>query len=370
MSKSFFPNKTARQSLWGAFVLLLLLFVAFSYAYRLSSYAWRRPSASYIANDVLQAYAAASVFTQGQDKALWREKIRSGLRIHVAKEPLARGKSMTKVTATNLMSWIRKRSQRFRLSLLLPNGSWMQVAWNKPPWHRNTVGSAVLLLSLLILLWLILYALVKRLAVPIGDYTKALQRFSQDVNASPMPISGPREMQDLSCTFNDMQAQIRRLLKDRTQMLAAISHDLRTPITRLQLRAERVKNTEVRESMVLDLNEMEQMITSILSFARDYQAQEVPQRFDLVALLQSICDDLVDAGQVASLASDHDHIKYWGRFLGFKRAFQNIIENAIKYGNSAEVSLHQSDGFWVIKVHDQGPGIADDLHEKVFDPFF
>jgi signal transduction histidine kinase len=167
-----------------------------------------------------------------------------------------------------------------------------------------------------------------------------------------------------------MQDRVRRLLHDRTQMLAAISHDLRTPITRLQLRAEYLQGTNQYDKAIADLKEMENMISSILSFARDHVRSENMERFDLNALLQTLCDDLADVGSHVVYHSELQRMPYFGRIVALKRAINNLIENAVKYGDRAEVSLKQTDKELQIRISDEGPGIPQDQLEKVFAPFY
>ena len=166
-----------------------------------------------------------------------------------------------------------------------------------------------------------------------------------------------------------MQDRIRRFVEDRTQMLAAISHDLGTPITRLRLRAEFVDDKEQRKKMLADLDDMEKMVFSALSFARDEAASEPHAMVDLRTLLQRVCDDMADAGYAITLDVGNGAVPYGCRPAALRRALTNLIDNAIKYGRRARVSLdHDQDGF-LIRIDDNGPGIPNDLQEDAFKPF-
>jgi signal transduction histidine kinase len=211
---------------------------------------------------------------------------------------------------------------------------------------------------------------VRRASVPVNKLLLAAKRFGRDLQAPPMAVEGCPEMRDVIIEYNNMQEKIRRLVLDRTQMLAAISHDLRTPITRLLMRIEYLQGSPQYEKAVKDLKEMDQMIRSILSFAREYASNEVMERFDLGALLESICSDLQDTNLAVEYNSADVHQIFFGRVTALKRAFSNIIENAVKYGDHALVSLEILRGEVVIKVKDQGPGIPDIEMEKVFAPFY
>ena len=152
-------------------------------------------------------------------------------------------------------------------------------------------------------------------------------------------------------------------------MLAAISHDLRTPITRLRLRAELIDDAEQQAKMLADLDQMEQMIAATLAFARDEAVDEASVRFDLAAMLQSLADDISDTNGQASYTGP-DKLEWTGRPGALKRAFQNLADNAIKYGQRADISLSDSEGKLVITFEDDGPGIPENERVRVFDPFY
>ena len=185
-----------------------------------------------------------------------------------------------------------------------------------------------------------------------------------------MALQGSREMKEAIAAFNQMQSRIKRLVSDRTQMLAAISHDLRTPITRLQLRAEYISDEKQYNKSLDDLKEMETMISSILSFSRDYASTEPIELFDMNALLATMCDDFTDTGKPATYNCHDKRITIKARLIPIKRALTNLIENAIKYGESANISLIPQDELLQIKIEDAGPGIAEHQMDKVFDPFY
>jgi len=168
--------------------------------------------------------------------------------------------------------------------------------------------------------------------------------------------------------FNIMQGRVRRLVEDRTQMLAAISHDLRTPITRLRLRAEFVDDDVQRDKMLSDLDEMERMIASTLAFARDDAAREIRRPTDIAALVQGLVEDLVATGIEASYAGPESLVMR-ARPMGLKRAVANLLDNAGKYGKRARVRLEARPGDVLVVIDDDGPGIAEGDREMVFAPF-
>ena len=152
-------------------------------------------------------------------------------------------------------------------------------------------------------------------------------------------------------------------------MLAAISHDLRTPITRLRLRAEFVDDDEQRAKMLNDLEQMEAMIAATLAFAREDSTNEPRKTLDLAALMQSVCDDATDMG-CDVVYDGAARASYNGRPMALKRAFTNLVDNAVKYGGGARVVLEETREGIVVTVEDNGPGVPDSEIERIFEPFY
>ena len=210
---------------------------------------------------------------------------------------------------------------------------------------------------------------VQRWVRPLEALSAAANRLGTDVNAPPLPEEGPPDVRNAAHAFNEMQHRIRRFVEDRTQMLAAISHDLRTPIMRMRLRAECVENDLEREKMMADLDEMEAIVSSTLSFAREDANYEANIIIDLVAVLRRICADLADVGLDVSFGG-YGRLPFFCRPTSLRRAFTNIIENAVKYGRRARVKLVPSAHSIAIQIDDDGPGIPEAEQEKVFQPFY
>ncbi|WP_280109843.1 histidine kinase dimerization/phospho-acceptor domain-containing protein, partial [Azospirillum sp. B506] len=195
----------------------------------------------------------------------------------------------------------RRWGPHVRLSVRLGDGSWLSFTGGDPlpgPFRivrfllwMGGVAAVILVVSLLA---------ARKAAGPLAGFAAAAERLSVDGQADPLREEGPRELRAAIRAFNRMQARLARFVTDRTQMLAAIGHDLRTPITRLRLRAELVDDPEMQRRMLADLDEMEAMISATLAFARDDAQREPRGRFDLADLLQSLCDDRVDAGHRAA----------------------------------------------------------------------
>ncbi len=208
-----------------------------------------------------------------------------------------------------------------------------------------------------------------RVTRPLRLFAAAADRLGIDVAAPPLPERGSRELRRASRAFNRMQERLRRFIEDRTMMLAAVSHDLRTALTRLRLRAEYIADPEQQRKALADLDEMLAMLDASLAFARGESEAEARTRLDLAALLQSLCDDHADAGGAARYEGP-DRCPFAGRPLALRRAFGNLIDNALKYGGEATVGLESAGDEIVVTVADRGPGIPIHLREQVFNPFY
>lgn len=257
-----------------------------------------------------------------------------------------------------------------RVSLPLSDGTWLNFAApitaEAPFWSpRFVLSLSVMALTVIMLsVWV-----VRRLTAPLATFARAAERLGVDVNAPPLPENGSREVRQSARAFNEMQRRIRRFIDDRTHMIAAISHDLRTPLTRMRLRAEFVENTEQQTKMLNDLDEMEVMISSVLSFARDDATAEAQEVVDIVALVESVCNDMADAGQPVEFMGGQRTLLSC-RPATLRRALTNLVDNALKYGETARVELIATDEQIVFHIDDRGPGIRQNEHEKVFEPFY
>lgn len=207
--------------------------------------------------------------------------------------------------------------------------------------------------------------------VPLTRFAHAAERVGLDIHTPPMPERGPAQLKRAIAAFNEMQLRLQRLLDDRTRMLGAISHDLRTPLTRLRLRVETGRAAAEEHKMLADIETMEAMLTSALAFIRGLDDEmEVPDAVDLDSLLQTACDMVSDLGGEVSY-SGPARCRYRCRPQAMLRALTNIVSNAAKYGGCAHVSLERQPGAgYAIEVEDDGPGIPDSEKEKVFEPFY
>jgi len=256
------------------------------------------------------------------------------------------------------------------VSLSLPDKNWLNftvpLQTPKPFWSFRYILSMLVMLSAVALFSAIF---VRQLTRPLEHFARASQQLGVDVKAPPLPERGPLEIRQATQAFNQMQRRIRRFVEDRTQMIAAISHDLGTPIARMRLRAEFVDDEEQQQKMLADLDHMEKMVFSALSFARDDSAREPVAKVDFRTILHRVCDDISDTGFQVSLKIDDETLPCNCRPVALRRALNNLVENAAKYGGEARVTMTKRGDAIVVTIDDEGPGIPEDRLEDVFKPF-
>jgi signal transduction histidine kinase len=263
---------------------------------------------------------------------------------------------------------------RIMVGLRLPEGQWLNatVRVNElAPWHSRNFLMAFGLMTAAaagLSVWA-----VRRMTAPVTALAAAAERLGMDVNAPPMPEDGPREVAKAAAAFNLMAARIRRFVQDRTFMLTAIGHDLRTPITRLKLRTEFMEDDDLRRKMLTDIDELEAMVSATVEFGRDAAASEPVTSLDLAVLARTVLDEAADAQPEVAEKLDYDgpeHLTVRARSLAVKRAIANLVANAVKYGGGARLRLRPPEnGMVCIDVEDEGPGIPPAELERVFQPF-
>lgn len=252
----------------------------------------------------------------------------------------------------------------------LPDDQWLTFSTTLPA--SGPAFSRQFLLSAAIMAIIILAVsawAVRRVTAPLASLSAAAERLGNDLNAPPLPEAGTIEMRQASHAFNAMQARLRGLIENRTRMLAAVSHDLRTPLTLLRLRAENVEDAAEREKMLATIAEMEAMIAATLQFARDEATAEPRRRTDVTALLASVVDDLADGGLPVSMEPARPVI-YECQPAALKRALTNLIDNAVKYGQRARAAIRTMPDRIEVTIDDDGPGIPEHELARVFQPFY
>ncbi len=256
-----------------------------------------------------------------------------------------------------------------QLSVKLQPDRWVTVYTRAAPVARpssSSVDPSALFFYGIVLIPLVWFT--RRLAAPLRALTSATTRVGTPEGAPPVPEVGPDDVRGLATSFNAMQDRIRSMLEEKDHMLGAIGHDLRTPLTALRVRVESVPDGRDRERMVATIEEMQKMLDDILSLARVGRDREPPQRVDLAALADAALDDFEDMGMPVERSEMRRAIvNVHPRAV--RRALTNLIENAVKYGDRAHVSLRVENDRAILSVADEGPGIPEDRIEEMLQPF-
>ncbi|HET7176500.1 MAG TPA: ATP-binding protein [Gammaproteobacteria bacterium] len=263
------------------------------------------------------------------------------------------------------------RSEHVITQVRLTDGSW--VSFDHPrPWsvgqrpYRMLYGLAVLLGAVLLLSFLA----VRRLTRPLSLLANAADALGRDLDRPPLPEQGPLEVRAAIAAFNTMQARLRDYIYERTRILTAVSHDLRTPITRLRLRAELLGDEALKTKFVHDLQEMESMTSATLAFLRGFEEREAVQSVDVMALLESLQTDSLDMGYDVKLEGRLERPVLL-RPRALRRCLDNLVTNAVRYGGGmVTVSVEAKGRGAMICVRDRGPGIPAAELEKVFEPYY
>ena len=231
--------------------------------------------------------------------------------------------------------------------------------------ERLLAALAALVLGVGLLTWIAV-----RLATrPLSRMAEAARALGEDPGRAPMAVRGPTEVAQAAAAFNQMQQRISEHVTERTRILAAISHDLQTPITRLRLRAEMVEDEDLRTRIQSDLDAMQGLVKEGLAYARSLDERTAPQPIELGPLLQALAEDARDMGWMVRVPEDCS-----GRVIGnppaLRRALWNLIENGVKFGETVELTFACDAAHCEILVRDHGPGLPEAEFEKVFEPFY
>jgi signal transduction histidine kinase len=259
--------------------------------------------------------------------------------------------------------------QAVDISVQLPDGVWLnsEAPLRLPALPWANVWLYLLAVSVASVVAVVVFA-VRCITRPLTALAAAADRVGCGEAVEPLTVTGPSEVARTVNAFNVMQQRLSHFVSDRLAMLAAISHDLRTPITAARLRAEMIDDTEVKNAIARSLTEMQYITEATLSFARDETVSEQPRTIDLASLVDAVADDLMATGQNITV-SGHDHLQYRCRPALLRRALTNLMNNATKYGKRARVALHLTKEHARIMIDDEGPGLPQDKLEKVFEPF-
>jgi signal transduction histidine kinase len=234
----------------------------------------------------------------------------------------------------------------------------------------NRLESLLPRLALTLAIFFGLAALVARMMTRSLDrLARGAEQLGANVEGAPLAETGPREVRSVIGAFNRMQAQITQHVLERTRLLGAISHDLKTPLARMRLRTELLPEPAVRAKFVRDLDEMDSMVRSTLEFLGSLGESPKLVPVDVGALVESLCEDFRETGAAVTLVGEA-RAPYRAQPQALRRCLGNLIENALRYGGSAEVALQNGERALSVVVRDRGPGIPEAELERVFDPYF
>lgn len=256
-----------------------------------------------------------------------------------------------------------------KFSVRMPDGQWLNGVNKRmvqPTVWSNTATWS--LITSVLMVALATFYISRRISRPLRLLADGADRLGRGESVPPLDAGqGPEEVQRATHAFNAMGERIRRFVDDRTRILAAVSHDLRTPITNLRLRVELLEEGETKVRMLETLDELRATVEATLSFTREELGEEAV-RADLTSLVESVCDDFTDVGRPVSFAPA-DRLPVTCRTGSLRRAVRNLVENALTYGGVARVALHATPSGVEITVSDDGPGIPEAYMERVFEPF-
>ncbi len=262
----------------------------------------------------------------------------------------------------------RMQAVEMTLSIALAGGQWLNVAtrFERPPLQWPLFSFLTFGLTAALILVAAFWFVMTRLTGPLRHLSRAADRLGRGDAVDTLPVAGPNEVRDLTRAFNRMQERLTRFIADRTRILAAVSHDLRSPLTAMRFDAELVDDDETRESLIASIDEMQMMAEATLTFAEGLAGHELSETVDLADWFEALAGDMVTPFELTG----GPPIKVRMRPLSLRRAIRNIAENAIRYGGGATVGWRCADDELVIEVSDNGPGIPEEKLEEVFAPFY
>jgi len=255
------------------------------------------------------------------------------------------------------------------ISIQLTSGQWLNAEVHPHEFHVDYIfertALTILAFTIIASCSIFLIGLITR---PLNDLRLAAQNFAHGLNISPVKESGSLDIRETMKSFNSMQHQVADEIKKRTTTLAAISHDIRTPLTALRIKAELIDDLEVKENLVSSINKMEKITASGLDFLRGENREENFRLIDLVSLVESECIDFIELGSKVHFTSNGS-ILLNCRPVALARALKNLIENAIKYAGEAFIEVRKEKNYIFITVADQGEGIPEEQLDFVVEPF-
>ncbi len=263
---------------------------------------------------------------------------------------------------------VTSHPRRLDMAVELASGVWLNVATSPPAaapftWPLVIAGGSAAILVALAAIWA-----AGRLARPLAGLAVAAERFGRGDDSATAPEEGPTDIKRAAAAFNTMAQRLRKTLADQRTLLSAIGHDLRTPISSLRIRTEMIKDPELQQKMAATLDDMQRLTEAALAVARGGDTGEPSQALDLPSLVEAVCDDMAETGAPVTHGT-LEPTRIQGRASEIKRCLRNLVENAVRYGGQAQVSVRAAKPWAEIYVDDQGAGIPTEALARVFDPF-
>jgi len=257
----------------------------------------------------------------------------------------------------------------FKIGVQQSDGQWLVVR-PRPSFQLGSWQGHILITLLISIVAIapLAWLFARRLAAPIAAFATAAERLGRDPRAPPLELGGSSEVHAAAEAFNRMQERLRRYVEDRTAMVGAIAHDLRTPLTRLRFRVEAAPD-DIRAKLAADIDQMDAMISATLGFVRDATLAGPREKLELSSLIESVLDEAAETGADAT-ALPSDRIVIQGDPVALRRLAANLVGNALKYGLRARGRVFTEGGEAVIDIEDDGPGIPAGELERVFEPFY
>jgi signal transduction histidine kinase len=255
----------------------------------------------------------------------------------------------------------------FRAAVRQPDGHWLMVSPRRQlldPWQqRYLLVLAAAALAVTPLAWWF----ARRIAAPISEFARAAERLGRDPDAPPLDIRGSSEVSAAVAAFNLMQERLKRYVSNRTTMIGAIAHDLRTPLTRLRFRIEAAPD-ELKAKLSADLDEMEAMVASTLAFVQEATRPVERTRLEVSSLVETVMDEAAETGADAAVVQAERAVVE-GDPIALKRLVTNLVDNALKFGSRARGRVFSEAGMAIVEVDDNGPGVPESEIERAFEPF-
>jgi len=249
------------------------------------------------------------------------------------------------------------------------DGTWVVVRSTPEPFPNDwQLRTGLWLLASILLVTPAGYLFARRITAPLKRFAQAAETLGRDPHAPQMTLKGPAEVGAAANAFNEMQGRLHRYITDRTAMVGAISHDLRTPLARIRFKME-AADGPLKDSVLSDVAQMEQMIGGVLAFIRDESQPRRRERLDLLSLIECVADDAASVGGDVEIVEGRP-VAVDGDPVALQRLFANLVDNAVRYGHAARIQVSEDQGAAVVVIADRGEGLSPSDLERVFQPFF